>query len=274
MTASAFDSIPSFYASTTVGGFDENCILGFKDIRIGGSNSNSIRSYIFNATNTPVDGVENVLAGKPLHVETMWICFGSCPEGLFLNTATYICEACSSNCLTCVSASQCVECNVTYALDAVDACQLCSSFLTNCLTCLNSSVCLTCVNNSYVLTANATCDTCSNLISNCLTCDNLTHCTACINDNYALLTSNNTCETCSILMANCLNCSSESVCTFCSGNDTYFLEVGGSACSLCNSSISNCNQCQYNASSVVVCTVCDTGHLYDSILNECNLPVC
>lgn len=61
-----------------------------------------------------------------------------CQDGYFDNGTA--CQVCSSNCLTCTSASACTSCSNTFFVSG-GACAACS---TNCQTCTSASVCTLC----------------------------------------------------------------------------------------------------------------------------------
>lgn len=103
----------------------------------------------------------------------------SCISGYFVKTGA--CNACSSNCKTCTSATVCTVCNTGYSLSS-GACNAVTTLVSNCQTYSPSTACSSCL-ASYYLSSNS-CYPCSLL---CSTCDgpHFGRCTAC-NSNSVL----------------------------------------------------------------------------------------
>ena len=61
---------------------------------------------------------------------------GNCVSGYYYSYDTNECLKCSSNCLECISGTQCTYCNSDYCLNSQDACDSCK--IDNCLSCIGT----------------------------------------------------------------------------------------------------------------------------------------
>ncbi|KAH0576203.1 Cysteine-rich protein [Spironucleus salmonicida] len=188
----------------------------------------------------------------------------TCKPTFFEDTTagTKTCKACSANCITCSSDTNCTVCDSGFVVEA-NKCEKCADL--NCTTCqTGKNVCTACT-TGFTLTdskcvkncsedsecapseiCQTTCKTCTD---NCATCKNtLSECKSCLS---GFILEGTTCTQCG---DNCANCDGDkAVCRLCKRN--FFLQTG--ACTTCAGN--TVEQCECNeAINCAACQVADT----------------
>ncbi|KAK2153865.1 hypothetical protein LSH36_282g01022 [Paralvinella palmiformis] len=157
--------------------------------------------------------------------------YEACLEYYSYNTSSFMCAACPSNCLTCLSGGDndmlCDACDTSYSL------------YIGCTGCPSS--CDSCSMTTYGLS----CSKCSNGYALYSGSPGITYCTAC-----------------SWLLPGCLSCETNSegllLCLKCASGFT--LSVGGTECYYCVT-IPLCLSCFYDG---LICQICDSGYLLEA----------
>ncbi|CAK94680.1 unnamed protein product (macronuclear) [Paramecium tetraurelia] len=187
----------------------------------------------------------------------------NCQSGMGMDTTTYMCFNCSSNCDTCTSGTVCTLCYDGYYLNAnacspcTKPCQSCSSSSTNCSTCVDTTNQVTptcaCKEAQILNTSSYLCDSCP---SNCKVCSSTSVCTQCY-DGYLLsatvcIPCTKPCAKCSSSVTTCDTCvdtskQSPPLCNCTSGyvinTTSYLCDQCTFPCATCQTSVTYCLTC-------------------------------
>ncbi|CAD8127452.1 unnamed protein product [Paramecium sonneborni] len=217
----------------------------------------------------------------------------ACNNGLIMNTSTYLCENCPSNCKVCSSSTICTSCNDNYWLNGnscspcIKPCLNCSSSGSNCSTCVDTtnqtpSSC-SCPSNYIMNTSNYFCNqcqfpcaTCQTTVSYCLTCastytiDSSTHTCSCQNNQFEVNSTPKTCQNCSSLCQTCTL--SATNCGSCVGGLHRHLDNNQCICDNGYYENTTCQPCQLpciNCTSLSVCTSCNDSTYQSGTTCQC-----
>ena len=212
-----------------------------------------------------------------------------CSSGYILNTAGTACQACNvtlSNCLTCISTSNCTSCKAGFYKSTQANGVNCSSCTqhTGCLECSNLQTCTLCntaanfqlngntcqCKSGYFLNSTSNqCQVCTVWSAQCLTCST-TGCLTCA-ANY-VLNGTGCKQSCNI--TGCVACQNVTACATCGpnfylSNKKCYCSTGytlvNNSCQACNSTLTGCVQCSSNSS----CDDCDDTYYLDIISDKC-----
>jgi len=254
MPITPFDiTFPGIWLSSSFGGVQGECILGFHSFLFGGDRSiTTSRSILFLQDDIPFTSVEKIIpSGETFLGEWRGLCIMACPTFATYSGYNCVIPAPIANCQSQINTTHCAICNSGYFLNPLGTgCLSCSSNTGgSCATCDNQTICLTCVPPTFTL-VNSSCLPCSDLISDCISCTSPSTCTQCSNDTFYLVAA--TCEFCNISLLNCVRCSSSTVCLECDSNSSLV----GSTCLPCSASaIPGCSVCDSMG-----CVVCLSGY--------------
>ena len=195
---------------------------------------------------------------------------GLCTSTQYYNSTSNTCTNCGLNCVTCLSSTQCLTCQVAKMVPSGGNCSCdttngffllnskcvyCglisadnpSGYPTNCSGCTFSTnnpegfECSVCNAGSYL--SNGACVSCA---TGCSSCTGSTSCSMCISPQYVFSSGN--CD--------------------CNANANYFKNTSTNLCQLCN--LTNCSIC----SSLTTCTICVAGSFVNSTTHVCQPEIC
>lgn len=172
-----------------------------------------------------------------------------CNEGFFLTKGGYVCEACKEPCQTCnVSATTCISCNATYALQAS------TCVIPNCTT-MSGAKCAKCNDGMLPSKSDLACSAC---LAPCSTCSEFsTSCTSCISG-YDIVEQQCYLPNCAVM--------SGPTCKTCALG--YYASSGNSSCLKCSDSCKACN------GTAATCTSCPAGYMLNTTTHTCSKDPC
>lgn len=187
------------------------------------------------------------------------------PINGYFDNLTTVCVKCGSNCLQCVSASYCVNCEDGYYISG----GVCAKCPEGCLTCISNSECQSC-SAGLILAANFLCYapcfpsqyfnvstlSCQNCSKGCISCLSLSVCNFCRNGTYLLF--NDSTPTCISCPSKCMTCLSFTNCTSCYPG-FYFI----------NNSCFSCSENQYLNPGLNCANQCPIRYYADSFFRIC-----
>ena len=133
LSSTTFAIIPDSFGHSSVGGFDENCLIGLSYAYLTYNGVTTTYSALFNMKTNPFSNIQNPPLGEIFFFQWNIICLLKCEAGTYL-TAGDLCSNCLANCVQCQNGTECELCNSTYGLTAnSSACGSCMAYMEACL---------------------------------------------------------------------------------------------------------------------------------------------